>query len=85
MKLGFVFLLVLFTAPASAASPFADCVKAAEQDLKACLDNAISIDDKNTCEEKREEQMKRCAGGECTAERLDRERERKKNVSKEDQ
>jgi len=85
MKLALACLLWLLAGPAEAASPCADCVKAAEDDLKACLNNAISVDDKNACEEKRETQMKRCEGGECTAERLDRERERKKNVPKDDQ
>jgi len=83
--LGLAVLLLLFADSALAASPCADCIQVAEKDLRSCLDNAISVDDKNECEEKREAQMKSCEGGECTAERLEREKEKKKNVPKDDQ
>jgi hypothetical protein len=59
----------LLASPVSAQSSCAECIKAADEELKHCLDTAISVDDKNTCDDNREEGMKACEDGECTAER----------------
>ena len=55
-------------------SPCAECLKAAEQELKKCLDNAISTDDKISCDESRQAGMKTCVNGECTIERGERDK-----------
>ncbi|HEX5551563.1 MAG TPA: hypothetical protein VFX36_12045 [Nitrospira sp.] len=67
--LGPLVLVIMTSSTVSAQSPCAECIKAAQEELKNCLDNAISVDDKNACEEKREEGMRVCEDKECTAER----------------
>ena len=61
--------LMFLSSPVYAQSPCSECLKAAEKDLKKCLDNAISADDKISCEESRQAGMKACVRGECTIER----------------
>jgi hypothetical protein len=56
-----------------AQSPCLECLKAADQEFKACIENAISVEDKNSCEDKQEEQAKRCENSECKVERENRE------------
>ena len=70
VRLAFALLPLLFLgSPVYAQSPCSECLKAAEKDLKKCLDNAISADDKISCEESRQAGMKVCVRGECTIER----------------
>jgi hypothetical protein len=72
MKIGFaiaLFPLILTAASVSAQSPCLECFKAAEQELKKCLDNAISQEDKNSCAEERDERAEACDQGECKIER----------------
>jgi len=46
-----------------------DCLKAAQDQLKQCLDSAISQEDKKSCAERQEAQAKVCEKGECEIER----------------
>jgi hypothetical protein len=49
MDVRFAFLLmflVMFASTVSAQSPCAECFNAVQEELKACLANAISVDDK---------------------------------------
>ena len=46
-----------------------DCLKAAQDQLKQCLDNAISQEDKKSCAERQEAKSKVCEKGECEIER----------------
>ena len=41
------------------------CIKAAQEESKKCLDAAISQEDKKSCLEKQETRTKTCANGEC--------------------
>lgn len=41
------------------------CLTAAQEELKKCLDAAISQEDKRSCAEKKEARMKTCENGEC--------------------
>jgi hypothetical protein len=53
VKLAFALFLLLFLgAPVYAHSPCVDRLKAAQEQLKPCLDNAISQEDKNSCTER---------------------------------
>lgn len=76
--IGFLILVTLSSTPVIAESPCAECIQAAQEELRNCLGNAISVDDKNTCEEKRAEGMKACEDRECTAEREARESQKDK-------
>jgi hypothetical protein len=48
-------------------------MKAADEELKRCMENAISVEDKNSCEDKQEQQLKTCENRECKVERQTRE------------
>ena len=78
ITVGFVMLVTLSSPPVFAESPCAECIKTVQEALKNCLANAISVDDKNTCEENREEGMKACEDRECTAEREAKESQKDK-------
>lgn len=52
-----------------AQGPCSDCFTAAEEELKRCLDNAISSDDKASCGERRQGRMRSCSNNECKVER----------------
>jgi len=67
-----LFTLLFLGSPIYAQSPCSECLTAAEKELKKCLDNAISADDKISCEESREAGMKACVKGNCTIERDER-------------
>ena len=70
VRVAFALLPLLFLgSPVYAQSPCSECLKAAEKDLKKCLDNAISADDKISCAESRQAGMNVCVRGECTIER----------------
>jgi hypothetical protein len=75
---GFLMLVTLPSPSVFAESPCAECIKTAQEALKSCLANAISVDDKNSCEENREEGMKACEDRECTAEREAKESQKDK-------
>ena len=45
------------------------CIKAAQEEVKKCLDSAISQEDKKSCQEKQETRTKTCSNGECKIER----------------
>ena len=45
------------------------CIKAAQEEVKKCLDSAISQEDKKSCMEKQETRTKTCSNGECKIER----------------
>jgi hypothetical protein len=64
-----LFPLLFLSAPVYAQSPCAECFKAAQEELKKCLANAISQEDKNACAENQQAQMKVCENGDCRIER----------------
>ena len=73
-------ILPLFFAPllftgsrAYGETPCLECLKTADEELKTCMENAISVEDKNSCEDKQEEQVKTCEKSECPVERETRE------------
>ncbi len=78
LAFGLLMPVLLANSSGAAQSPCAECIKAAQELLKNCLANAISVDDKNTCEENREEGMKVCEDRECTAEREAKESQKDK-------
>jgi len=68
--LAFTFFTIMFlVTPVYAQSPCLKCLKAAQEELKLCLDNAISQEDKLACEDKQNKQAKVCEDGECKMER----------------
>lgn len=68
--LAMLFVPLLFAgSPAYGQTPCLECLKAAEAELKTCIENAISVEDKNSCEDNREEQEKTCENSECKVER----------------
>jgi hypothetical protein len=70
VKLAFALFLLLFLGvPVYAQSPCVDCLKAAQEQLKQCLGNAISQEDKNSCAERQQAKAKVCENGECVIER----------------
>ena len=76
MTAALTWLLVplLFAGPAYAESGCSECLKAADGELRVCLENAISVEDKNSCEDKQEDQSKMCENHECRVERESREK-----------
>ncbi len=56
-------------APGYAQSPCEECLKASQEELKRCLDNAISQEDKISCGDKQDAQAKICENNECQTER----------------
>jgi multidrug efflux pump subunit AcrA (membrane-fusion protein) len=52
-----------------AQSPCSQCIKASQEEVKKCLDAAISQEDKKSCLEKQETRSKTCEDGECKIER----------------
>lgn len=67
------FSLLLFAAPLYAQSPCQDCLAAARVELKKCLENAISQEDKKSCADKKVSKAKTCEDGECKIERAQSE------------
>lgn len=74
-----LFPLIFLGAPVYAQSPCLDCLTAAEEELKKCLDNAIGAGDKISCHESRQAGMKACVNGECKIERDEREKRGTRN------
>lgn len=64
-----LFSILLVGAPVFAQSPCVDCLKAAQEQLKQCLGNAISQEDKKSCAERQEAKAKVCEKGEYEIER----------------
>lgn len=70
VTLAFALCSILLTgAPVFAQSPCVDCLKATREQLKQCLGNAISQEDKNSCAERQDAKAKTCEKGECEIER----------------
>jgi len=72
-----LFLLIAIGSSVHAQSPCLECLKATQEELKKCLNNAISQEDKNACEDKQKEGVTVCENGKC---RIERE---KKDTSRE--
>jgi hypothetical protein len=64
-----LFPLLFLGSPVYAQSPCSECLKAAEEELNKCLVNAISTNDKISCDESKQAHMKACSNGECKIER----------------
>ena len=72
MNLILAFTLIpflFFGTPVDAESPCLECFRVAQEELTRCLDNAISQEDKISCEDKQQAQAKVCENGECKLER----------------
>jgi hypothetical protein len=64
-----LFTILLFGVPVFAQNLCVDCLKAAQEQLKQCLGNAISQEDKNSCAERQQAKSKACENGACEIER----------------
>lgn len=64
-----VMSLLLLGAPAQAQHLCEDCLKASQDQLKQCLESAISAEDKKSCLERQEAKAKTCETGACKTER----------------
>jgi len=64
-----LFPLLFLDSPVYAQSPCSECFTAAEKELKTCLDNSISVDDKVSCDERQRAHVKACSNRECKIER----------------
>jgi hypothetical protein len=72
MKITLAFMLLailLLGTPLYAQSLCAKCIEASQAELKKCLDEAISQEDKKSCLEKQEKRAKACDDGDCKIER----------------
>jgi hypothetical protein len=61
--------IMLLGTPLYAQGLCAKCIEASQAELKKCLDEAISQEDKKSCLEKQEKRAKACEDGECKIER----------------
>ena len=64
-----LFSILLLGAPGYAQNPCTDCLKAVQDQLKQCLGNAISQEDKNSCAERQQAKAKECENAACVIER----------------
>jgi hypothetical protein len=64
-----LFPLLFLGSPVYAQSSCSECLTAAEEELKRCLDNAFSADDKISCGERHHMHEKACSNVECKIER----------------
>ena len=64
-----LFLLIALGNPIYAQSPCLECLKATQDELKKCLSNAVSHEDKRSCEDKHKEGAEVCPNGKCKMER----------------
>jgi hypothetical protein len=71
--LAWLLVPLLFADPVYAESSCTECLKAADEELQVCIENAISVEDKNSCEDKHDAQAKRCENSVCKVERENRE------------
>ncbi len=70
ITLGFaLFTILLLGTSAFAQNPCIDCLKTSQEQLKLCLGNAISQEDKKSCAERQQAKSKVCENGECEIER----------------
>ena len=70
VRRSFSLLFLLFLgAPVYAQSPCSECLTTAEEELQQCLDNAFSVDDKGSCEQRRRAHVTACSNRECKIER----------------
>jgi hypothetical protein len=69
-----LFSLLFLGSPIYAQSPCSECLTAVEENLKKCLDNAISAGDKISCDDSRQARMKACVSRACKIERDEREK-----------
>ena len=70
ITLGFVFFqILLLVTPVFAQNPCVECLKASQEQLKQCLGEAISHEDKNSCAERQQAKAKVCENGACVIER----------------
>lgn len=74
-----LFPLLFLGSPVYAQSPCAECLRTAQEELQKCLDNAISADDKISCDESRQAHSKACVNGECKIERIERAEQDNRN------
>jgi len=61
--------IILIGTSVSGQSLCEECLRTAQEELKKCLDGAISQEDKISCAEKKEARAKTCEDGECKIER----------------
>ena len=61
--------ILLLGAPAYAQNPCVDCLKAVQEQLKQCLGEAMSHEDKNSCAERQQAKAEVRDNGECVIER----------------
>jgi hypothetical protein len=64
-----LFAIMLLGTSLYAQSLCSKCIEASQAELKKCLDEAISQEDKKSCLEKQEKHAKGCEDGECKIER----------------
>jgi hypothetical protein len=57
------------------------CLKAAQDELKKCLDEAISHESKTSCAERQQAKAKACEEGECKIERAARSGNKSEGLS----
>ena len=74
-----LFSLLFLGSPVYAQSPCSECLTAVEENLKKCLDNAISAGDKISCDDSRQARMKACVSSACKIERDEREKRDTRN------
>ena len=75
VRLAFALFPLLFLgATVYAQSLCSECLKAAEEEVKQCLDNANSEEDKISCDQSHQAQIKVCEDGECKIERDERDK-----------
>ena len=65
-----LFPVIFIGTPIYAESLCLQCLNAAREELKKCLEGAISQEDKISCEEKQEIRAKACEDGQCKIERV---------------
>ena len=71
VKLAFaLFPLILLGTPVFAQNLCLQCLKAAKEELKKCIDAAISQEDKTSCAQKQEARANTCENGACILERV---------------
>ena len=64
-----LFSILLLGSPVLAQNLCVGCLKTAQDQLKQCLGNAISQEDKKSCAERQEAKAKVCEKSECEIER----------------
>ena len=64
-----LFSILLSGSPVFAQNPCEDCLKAAQDQLKQCLNTAISQEDKKSCAERQQAKAKVCENAACVIER----------------